>query len=48
MKQKEIIAEGKLNEKQIIVTKRKNGSLRIQQDFQFCPTMAEQHTTPLS
>lgn len=46
--EKEVIAEGKLNEVIRIVTKRKNGTLRIQQDFQFCPTMAEQHTAHLT
>lgn len=43
-----LIAEGKLNEILTLVTHRKNGSTRIQQDFQFCPTMAEQHTAHLS
>lgn len=48
-KQKEeIVAEGKLNEVMIVETVRANGTLRIQQDFQFCPTMAEQHTAHLS
>lgn len=45
---KEIIAEGKLNEVIVTETKRPNGSVRIQQDFSFCPTMAEQHTAHLS
>lgn len=29
-------------------TKRSNGTVRIQQDFSNCPTMAEQHTAHLS
>lgn len=44
----EIIKEGKLNEVIIIKTRRPNGTLRIQQDFEFCPTMAEQHTAHLT
>lgn len=39
---------GKLNEVIPVITKRKNGSLRIQQDFSYCPSMAEQHTAHLS
>lgn len=35
---------GKLNEVIIKETRRPNGTLRIQQDFSNCPTMAEQHT----
>lgn len=46
--QKEIVAEGKLNEVIFIETKRPNKTTRIQQDFQFCPTMAEQHTAHLT
>lgn len=42
------IKEGKLNEIIIKETRRPDGSLRIQQDFEFCPTMAEQHTSHLS
>lgn len=45
---KEIVSEGKLNEVITVETKRDNGSLRIQQDFSFCPTLAEQHTAHLS
>lgn len=37
-----------LNEVIIIETVRPNGSLRIQQDFSNCPTMAEQHTSHLT
>lgn len=49
MKNKEVIvAEGKLNEVIIKTTKRPDGTLRIQQDFSFCPTMTEQHTAHLS
>lgn len=49
MKNKEVIvAEGKLNEVIIKETIRANGTVRIQQDFSFCPTMAEQHTAHLS
>lgn len=48
MKNKEIVAEGKLNEVIFIETKRPNGSVRIQQDFQFCPSMAEQHSAHLT
>lgn len=43
-----LIKEGKLNEVIIVETIRKNGSRRIQQDFEFCPTMAEQHTANLT
>jgi len=32
----------------IKVSKRPNGSIRIQQDFSHCPTMAEQHTAHLT
>lgn len=39
---------GKLNEVIIKETRRKDGSLRIQQDFSNCPTLAEQHTAHLS
>jgi len=39
-----LIEEGKLNEVVIVETRRKDGSLRIQQDFKYCPTMAEQHS----
>lgn len=40
--------QGKLNEVIKVVTRRPNGTLRIQQDFRFCPTMAEQHTAHLT
>lgn len=39
---------GALNQIITVTTKRPDGSLRIQQDFQLCPTMAEQHTAHLS
>lgn len=42
------ITEGKLNEVIIRTTRRADGSLRIQQDFSNCPTMAEQHTAHLT
>lgn len=42
------VLEGKLNEVIKVITKRPNGTTRIQQDFQFCPTMAEQHTAHLT
>lgn len=43
------IQTGELLNRVIIKTsKRKNGSLRIQQDFSNCPTMAEQHTAHLT
>lgn len=44
----EILKEGKLNQVIIRETKRPNGTIRIQQDFEFCPTMAEQHTGHLT
>lgn len=43
-----LIHEGKLNEVIVTETRRSNGSLRIQQDFSNCPTLAEQHTGHLS
>lgn len=48
MDQHGVIESGKLNEVIIVETKRKNGSIRIQQDFKYCPTMAEQHTAHLT
>lgn len=49
MKQPEIILDqGELNKVLVRETRRENGSLRIQQDFSFCPTMAEQHTAHLT
>lgn len=44
----EVVSEGTLNQIVYIETKRPDGSLRIQQDFQFCPSLAEQHTAHLS
>lgn len=43
-----LISEHKFNEVITVTTKRPNGTLRIQQDFQNCPTMAEQHTAHLT
>lgn len=43
-----IIKEGRLNEVIELITVRPNGTMRIQQDFEFCPSMAEQHTSHLS
>jgi len=54
MRQEEInfetgeIIEPKLNEVIIKTTVRPNGTLRIQQDFSNCPTLAEQHTAHLT
>lgn len=42
------ITEGKLNEVIVTVTKRANGSTRIQQGFDNCPTLAEQHTAHMT
>lgn len=42
------ITEQKLNEVITVITPRPNGTLRIQQDFSNCPTMAEQHTAHLT
>lgn len=42
------ITPGKLNEIIIHRSRRKNGSLRIQRDFSYCPTLAEQHTAHLT
>lgn len=44
----EIVKEGKLNQVIIKETLRPNGTRRIQQDFEFCPTLTEQHTAHLS
>lgn len=40
--------KAKLNEVIIIETRRPDGSLRVQQDFSNCPSMAEQHTAHLT
>lgn len=40
--------KGKLNQVIIKETRRVDGSLRIQQDFSNCPTLAEQHTAHLT
>lgn len=42
------ISEGKLNEVITIVSTRKNKTVRIQQDFQYCPSLAEQHSAHLT
>lgn len=42
------LAKEKLNVVIVKESKRPNGSVRIQQDFTNCPTMAEQHTAHLS
>lgn len=47
-KSKEIVKQGKLNEVIIVRTTRPDGSIREQQDFEFCPSMAEQHTAHLT
>lgn len=49
-KQQEIVEDEshKFNKVQYIHSVRPNGSLRIQQDYTFCPTMAEQHTAHLT
>lgn len=43
-----LISEHELNEVLEIHQRRPDGSLRIQYDYQYCPTMAEQHTAHLS
>lgn len=43
-----LIQEGKLNEVIEVRTRRKNGRFRIQQNFENCPTLTEQHTAHLS
>lgn len=48
MTKEEVIKHGKLNEVIVTTKLRKNGTRRIQQDFEYCPTMAEQHTAHLS
>lgn len=50
MAKKEITGLGKekLNQVIYVRTRRKNGTLRIQQDFTYCPTLAEQHTAHLT
>lgn len=42
------ITSPKLNEVIIVETRRSNGTVRIQLDFQNCPTLAEQHTAHLT
>lgn len=43
-----VIASGVLNQVIIKRTVRENGTIREQQDFSFCPTLAEQHTAHLT
>lgn len=43
-----VIEEGKLNQKIVREFKRENGTVRIQEDYTFCPTMAEQHSAQLT
>lgn len=40
----EVVESAKLNEVIITETRRPDGSLRVQQDFQYCPSMTEQHS----
>lgn len=40
----EVVSEGKLHEINYKFTKRENGSVRIQQDFEFCPSLTDQHS----
>jgi len=42
------ITQGELNKVELVKIIRPNGTIRLQQDFSFCPTMAEQHTAHLS
>lgn len=44
----EIEKQGKLNQIIVKTTKRANGSIRIQQDFDLCPSLAEQHSAHMS
>lgn len=50
MKNKETVEDEthKLNRIIYKTTRRPNGTLRIQQDYSYCPTMAEQHSAHLS
>lgn len=43
-----VVMEGKLNEVIVTETIRPDGSRRIQQGFDFCPSLAEQHTAHLT
>lgn len=43
-----LIEEGQLNEIVHVHTIRENGTLRMQTDYRYCPTMAEQHTAHLT
>lgn len=42
------VTEGALNRILVVKTKRANGSVREQQDFRYCPSLAEQHTAHLT
>lgn len=42
------VSQGKLNEIVYITSKRPNGTTRISMDFQYCPTLTEQHTSHLT
>lgn len=39
-----LVSQGKLNQVVEVIVRRPDGSIRRQTDFQYCPTMAEQHT----
>lgn len=43
-----LISEEKFNVVKQIITKRPNGTIRVQQDYSNCPSMAEQHTAHLT
>lgn len=44
----EILTPDQLNVVKEVITHRPNGTLRIQQDFSNCPSLAEQHTAHLT
>lgn len=46
--EKENVSKPKLNEVVIVHTVRPNGTIREQQDFSACPSLAEQHTAHLT
>ena len=43
-----LVSEGKFNEVIEVRTKRKDGSLRIIQNFENCPSLAEQHSAQMT
>lgn len=43
-----VVTEPKLNQSLYVYSLRPNGSVRIQQDFSYSPTLAEQHTAHLT